>query len=234
MSGRALPTSCEHSCGECIWLQYPQLLAEILWTDPSDQAAADSCKWVVCCLKYMQEMFFHGFPLPSTVMSHSAIFPICQSQLTAIRKWNVPFYLSGAFLGDNFPACSLWRGIEQTSLAAVSARHLHKPTSLPPHPSNTGQAAPFCKTLQVRETHNKCQSTAGKHWNPGVPSQEVFFHMDFQLATQHHLSDTANISSSKSALLIISQILPLFYHLLSFPSRLSNPAGMGFPYRSPV
>lgn len=153
-------------------------------------------------------MFFHCFPLPSKLMSHSTIFPIW---LAAIRKCNVSFHLRGAFLGDNVSACSLWRGIERASPAAMSARHLHKPTSLPSHPSTTAQAAFFCNTLQGRETHRKCQSTAGKQWTPADPSQEVFFDMDFQLATEHQQSDTANISSSQSALLIIFQTLPWLF-----------------------
>lgn len=93
-----------------------------------------------------------------------------KADLQPSENENVSFHLSGAFLGYNSPDCSLWRGIERASLAAVSARHLHKPTSLPPYPSTTAQAALFCKTLQVRQTHKKCQSTAGKQWNPGVPS----------------------------------------------------------------
>lgn len=186
-----------HVLWTLVWAVHMVTIPTAAGRDPLDWSQWPGCCWLLkmscVLLKACRKMFFHRFPLPSEVMFHSTISPICQSWLTAIRKWNVAFHLSRAFSADSSPACRLWREIEWASLAAVSARHLHKPMSLPPQPSTTAQAAPFCMTLEGRKTHKKCQSTAGKLWNPAVPSQQEFLHMDFQLATRHQLSDTPTL-----------------------------------------
>lgn len=187
-------------------------------------------------------MFFHRLPLPSKVMSHSTIFPICQSRLTAIRKWNVSFHLSGAFLGDNSPDCSLWRGIERASLAAVSARHLHKPMSLPPHPCTT--ASPGCTVLQDTPSEEDSQevpehsritvklrsSFTGSVLSHGLSThnpESAEWHSKYfiiKISTFDRISDT---SIALSTSLFSSPVV-------AEPPRLSSLAGRGSPYRSPV
>lgn len=193
MSGRALPMSCERSCGMCIWLQYPQLLAGIPWTDPSDQAAAaDSCKWVVCCLKYTQEnvlsslstafksdvSLYYLSNLPKLTLSHQKVKCFISFERNIFRRQ----------LSSLLPLKRDWTSLPCCCECQTSAQ-IHGPPSSPLHQN------PGCTILQdsPREEDTQVPEHSRRTLKPSSAfTGSVLSHGHFQLITWRQPSHMVN------------------------------------------
>lgn len=188
-------------------------------------------------------MFFHHFPLPSEVMSHSTISPICQSWFTAIRKWKCFISFEWSIfriqLSRLQPLKRDWTSLPCCCECQTSAQ-THEPPSLPLHHS------PGCTVLQdtpseadsqevpehSRETVKPRSSFIGSvlshalsTCNPASAGwQQTFHHRNQHFWSYLRISDTSIALSSSF----------LMSPVVAEPPRLSRLAGAGSPYRSPV